>query len=99
NAKLIVERQECLQQILFVQCQPSFDQPLSRVVLRKKDVVHVHPHAGRDARQDLEKLVTDITAELHRMTRIDKQDVVCLKRREEVDINLFNALLNQLDAQ
>jgi hypothetical protein len=65
--------------------------------VREKDVVNVHPHAGLKNGQHVETLVTDIAAELHRVARIYEQNVVRFELRKEIDIDLFDALLDQFD--
>src|ERR1051326_5195320 len=64
--------------------------------MRKKDVVHMHPHTAFERRQNLEKLVTNIAAKLHRVTRIDEENVVRFECGEETDIELFDALGDQV---
>src|SRR4051794_7078091 len=97
DLELLVERQERFEQVLLVQCEATFDEPLGRVVVWKEDVVHVYPDARRETRQDLEKLVTDVATKLHGVARVDEENVVRLETREEIDVDLFDALLNQLD--
>src|SRR5687767_4448515 len=67
--------------------------------MREKDVVHVHPHTTFETRQDLKQLVANIAAKLHRVTRIYKQNVVCLKRGKETEVDLLDAPGDQLDSQ
>jgi hypothetical protein len=99
NAKLIIKGQERFQQVLLVQRQPAVYEPLGRVIVRKEDVVYVYPNSFRNARENLEELVTDVAAKLNRVARIDEEDVVGLQAREEVDVDLFNGLLHQLNLQ
>ena len=68
DLELVVERQERFEQVLLVQRQSPLNEPLRRLVVRKEDVVHVYPDAGRNARQDFKKLVTDVAAKLYRVT-------------------------------
>src|SRR5262249_29722085 len=92
-----IEREKRFQQILFIQREPALEQPLRGIVVREKDIVNVNPDAGSQRWQHFEKLVTDVTPKLHRMTRIDEQNVICFKTGKELDVELFNGFLNQLD--
>ncbi len=74
--KRCVKGQKRFEQILLVESEAAIQQPLSRVVVRKENVVYVYPDARLEARQHFEKLVTDITAELDGVTRIDEENVV-----------------------
>src|SRR5215213_2529107 len=76
DLKLLIKRQERLKQVLLVQGEPALDQPLGWIVVREEDVMHVHPDAGREAWQDFQKLVTDVTAKLHGVAGVDKKNVV-----------------------
>src|SRR5688572_12811356 len=83
DLKLAIERQKRLQQILLVERESPFEQPLCGIVVREEDVMYVHPHARLEYRQHFEELVTDVTAELHGMTRVDEENVVRFELRKE----------------
>src|SRR5262249_37159889 len=99
DLKVLIERQKRFEQILFVQCQTPLQQPLRGIIVRKEDVVHVHPHASLQTRKNFEKLVTDVAAKLHRVTRIDDQNVVRVETLEEANIDLLDAPGDQLNAE
>ena len=65
--------------------------------MREEDVVYVYPDAGCEVWQDFKKLVTNVAAELHGVTGVDKENVVGFKTREEIDVELFDSFLNQLN--
>lgn len=88
DLKLAIEREKRFQQVLFVQRESPLQQPLGGIIVREEDVVHVHPHAGPEFGQHFEKLVTDVAAELHRVARIDEENVVRFELRKEPDVDL-----------
>src|SRR5262245_66112713 len=85
--KAFVESQKSFKQVLLVQRKTLLDKPFGRVVMRKENVVHVHPNTALESRQDLEKLVADIAAKLHSMTGINEQNVIRFETREEIDVD------------
>src|SRR5689334_24816581 len=90
RCKALVEGEKRFEQILLVQREASLEQPLGRIVVREKDVVYVNPDARFETRQHVEKLVTNVAAKLHCVTRVDKENVVRVESREEVDVDLFD---------
>jgi len=64
---------------------------------REEDVVNVDPHPGAQARKNLEQQSTHVAAKLHRVTRIDEQDVAGSERIKALDRQVLEILLDEGD--
>ena len=84
---------------MLVQRQTAVDQPLSRVIVGKENVVYVDPDARLENGQYFEEFVTNVAAEFDGVTRIDEENVVGFEAREEIKVDLFDSFLNQFDVQ
>ena len=96
NLKGVVKGQKCLQQILFVERNAFFNQPFRRIIVREKDVMHMHHHTRGQRRKNFQKFMTHVTSELHGMTGIDEQDIASPQPGEQLKVEALDRLFYHL---
>ena len=84
--------------VLLVEGEPPVDQPVRRIVVREKDVVHVHPDAGLQSRQNLEEFAAHIAAEFAAWLESMKRMSFGLQLVERVERHALHLLLDQVIA-
>ena len=52
--------------------------------------MHVHEHAGREAREDLQEFVDDVAADGGHVRRVDEEHVAGFERRELVERDVLD---------
>jgi len=91
-----VVSEEGLEHVLFVPVEAVLLEIDARVRLRQTDVVDMDEHARREAGQHLAILKLHVVPLAHHVRRVYEQDVVRLKRREYVEVEVLHLALQQL---